>query len=260
MQRPQIYKDYVSDKLYDDHIGLNTTNSTKYFIHPDSSDRFYRNLDTQEPDWHYKNSDKILSYNIDNYGFRNNHAISEVSKNPYIVTVGCSHTMGMGNFFEENYSYQIERITGIPVVNLGLAGSSNEVSFFNLMWLLNNFNHPKVIIFQRTGINRFPIWPDSERLYFAGPWVNTWDDIEFKDLEKFIEMADRFGYNKLRQKMMQVTLQQLCKCFGIKLIFFDLELEILSLTENLDHARDLVHYGPKTHSYLANLLVNQINT
>ena len=193
-------RDQISIRFYKDHVGLNITNSTKHFIYPDSRERFYKNLETQGLNWHYKNTAENFPYDIDQYGFRNNHSLSEVTNSQYIATVGCSHTMGIGISYEETYSHQIERTTGIPVINLGLGGSSNEISFFNIMWLLSNFNRPKVIVFQRTGISRFPIKDGEHRLYFAGPWVGTWSD-EYKDLEKFIEISDRFGYNQIKQKM-----------------------------------------------------------
>ena len=251
-----------SPKLYEDnHVAYDIPNTIVDFHTSDSEELYKSNLRSQPNDWKYRDSLGKLTYEFDDYGFRNHHDLDCISQSPYIITAGCSHTMGTGLYYDETYSQHLENITGIPVYNLGLAASSDEITMLNVIWMLTTFNPPKTIIFQQTGIDRFPIIDEYEfkgRIRFAGSWVDSWLPV-FRDLEKFVEISDRFGYNKLKRIMIELMLKQICNKLEVKIIFFNLTDEVKTRQINYDVARDLIHFGTSTNFNIARLIKEKIN-
>lgn len=233
----------MSIKFHGNRISL-TANTKLNFYGADSKDKFLINKETLGKEWKYYDSGDRLSYEFDEFGFRNQQSLHKLQYNRYIVTVGCSHTMGTGLFHEETYSFQLEQQTGIPVYNMGLGGSSNEVSMFNLMWLLSNFKPPRMIVFQKTGINRFPLIDSrSSSVSFNGPWVSSpWMSSSAEKIKEFIVISDEIDYNNTKQLMLESMLQQITSHYGIELLILP-EVFINNLPSHTSKARELLHGG-----------------
>lgn len=251
----------ASPILFDNHIGF-ARNSVEYFHYHDTKETFIQNLNKQPVDWKYRDSEEKLAYRFDDYGFRNDCNLQEISQGPYIVAAGCSPTMGTGQYFEETYPQHLERLVDIPVYNMGLGAASNEVNIFNVIWLLNNFKPPKAILFQKTAPNRFPIFhlktPHDNEVIFAGPWVTSWIQ-EFHDLEKFMVLSDYYKYTELKNTMWQTILSQMCEKLGVLLIEFDMEEMLSSYGKQPDLARDMGHYGTEFNFHVASVLQDRLN-
>ena len=71
----------------------------------------------------------------------------------YGVAVGCSHTFGSSLNLKDLYHQNLD--TKLPVYNLGVGGSSNQVSIHNLSNLLLNHKKPSFVIFQISSKERF---------------------------------------------------------------------------------------------------------
>ena len=238
--------------FYGNRISLEM-NATFNFYSTDSEERFFANQEKLGESWKYYDSLGQLTYKYDNYGFRNNHSLDSIQHSPYIVTVGCSHTMGAGIHYEDTYSYQLEELTGIPVYNMGLGGSSNEVSFFNLVWLLTNFHPPKLIVFQKAGMDRFPIINEDSVVSFNGPWsviANT-------TLRDFVALADTIEYNKTKFLMIEIMLQQLTAKHGVDL--YIIPRNIPTMPSFTDIARDISHGGRDFNEFLAKFIWSNIS-
>lgn len=219
-------------------------NVTHNFYGGDSEEKFIRNKSMLGESWEYYDSLGKLTYKYDKYGFRNHHSLDDIQHSPYIATVGCSHTMGTSIYYEDTYSCQLEALANIPVYNMGLGGSSNEVSFFNLIWLLTHFRPPKLIVFQETEISRFPLINENSITTPNGPWSSA-----DNNLRDFIVLSDTIGYNKTKSLMLESMLKQLTDKHGIKLcIIPGISSAMPGSTEK---GRDLVHGGKKVNGYVA---------
>lgn len=247
-------------RLYNDHVGTKN-NFVSTFHYSDSKEMFLRNRATQPSDWKYRNSPNYLKYEFDDHGFRNNSSLTEITTRPYIATVGCSHTMGTGLFYEETYSYHLENLTALPVYNMGLAASSNEISALNITWLLNNYAPPSAVVFQKASELRFPVVytedPSDGQLFFVGPWVRKYSSY-YHDLEQMLITADKHGYTVLKDTMSEMIIRQQCDRLGINLIVLDINEELKSYTKDLDFSRDLAHYGNDVHLHIATSLSQKI--
>ena len=245
--------------MYEQHIALDKNGPTKFFTWADSKEIFLTNSKALPSSWRYADSVGKLSYQYDSNGYRNSIELDDIQHDPYVVTIGCSHTKGVGQFYEETYSSHLQNLIKMPVYNMGLGAASNEVSLFNLMWLLNNFKHPKTIVFQKANIDRFPIRnPESPtEMIFIGPWISHNPEY-FSELNQFMVIADKYKYNVLKSNMVEISLKQLCSMLNIELIILDINIEIASYPHEIDLARDQLHYGNDVNQYLANVIYEQM--
>lgn len=143
-------------------IGSNIPNQTYYFESDlpmrkgGSGDnrKDYKNFKKKfGPDWYYYN--KEVSYVMNEKGFRE-RSFNDVDWSNSIVILGDSCVSGTGNTLEDTISKQMEKILdGIPVINLGVSGTSIEFSCFNSLALFNNYPRPKAIVQVWTGLHRY---------------------------------------------------------------------------------------------------------
>lgn len=238
--------------FYGNRISL-AENATFNFYGSDSEEKFFANQAKLGESWKYYDSLGQLTYKYDNYGFRNHHSLDSIQYSPYIVTVGCSHTMGTGIHYEDTYSYQLEDLAGIPVYNMGLGGSSNEVSFFNLVWLLANFHPPKLIVFQKAGMDRFPLINENSVVSFNGPW----SAIDNTTLRDFIVLSDTIEYNKTKFLILESMLQQLTTKHGVEL--YIVPRNIPTMPAFTEFARDIMHGGRDFNEFLAKFIWSNIS-
>lgn len=247
-------------RLYNDHIGAKSK-ALAGFHFSDSKEKFLINRASMPDTWKYKHSGNQLIYAFDEYGFRNNTSLSEITTKPYIATVGCSHTMGSGLFYNETYSYHLESLTAMPVYNMGLSAASNDVSALNITWLLNNSLLPHTIVFQKASELRFPAIftesPEDGQLIFVGPWIGQYSDY-YKDLEQMLVAADKHGYTTLKDTMSEMIIRQQCERLGVNLIVLDVNEEMKSYDKEPDFSRDLIHFGNDVNLYLAETLSKKI--
>jgi hypothetical protein len=241
--------------FYGNRIAL-VENTTFHFYGSDSKEKFFTNRARLGESWKYYDSLVQLTYKSDNYGFRNHHSLDVIQHAPYIVTIGCSHTMGTGIHHEDTYSCHLENLAGIPVYNMGLGGSSNEVRFLNLVWLLTNFNPPKTIVFQQTGMSRFPLISQNKTISFEGPWSAK----DNNDLRDFMILSDTFGYNNTKFLLLEIMLRQLTTKHGVNLYAIPDQISVLRANTSCSElARDLVHSGKDFNEFLAKYIWSNIS-
>lgn len=212
----------------------------------DSEKRLKENTE-KITDWRYADSGGKLTYKTDKYGFRNEFDIDTIGD--YAVALGCSITFGTAQYEHERYTTYLEQKIGMPIYNMGINASNDQVSLHNLLWLLSNFKPPKLIIFQHSGKDRvaMPSVHDENSILLCGPWVSMFNDY-FKDLDPFWTLSDQYLISDLRYRMVKDQLKNACK--NIKLVAFD-GIKLHN-TNQLDYGRDLHHCGPLHNEYMAN--------
>ena len=93
--------------------------------------------------------------------------------------MGCSHVFGVGNPYEDTIGQQIHYRTGIPVINMGVPGGSNDVIFNNAMKMLQEYGKPKKLFILWTYWSRFT---HIQRYYEPNDYGIGWWIVEIFNL------------------------------------------------------------------------------
>ena len=89
-------------ELYNNLLGWSQAGSTTDRCANDTPENLKKNLSKQPADWYYQ--DKEIYYKWNSTGHRCKE-ISDIDLSNYILTIGCSHTVGVGLELEKSYPY-----------------------------------------------------------------------------------------------------------------------------------------------------------
>ena len=185
-----------------------------------------------------------------------------------IISVGCSHTMGVGlpqeDVFHERFAKRLQEHTGRSVVNwnLGVGGSSNDY-ITRTLFLAIPFLNPDLVLVNFTNLSRREYVSVENKFFYFFPNGCPYNDYVRRDIWRhFKELTSPYDdeLNFFRNyKAVEALLSDRCWLFSTR------EPESLdrlnghaNLTNyvgnliNLDTARDKIHAGPKSHEALAN--------
>lgn len=202
----------------------------------DTEELFDRNVRTQSPDWYYRTH--TVRYTNNSEGYRTRE-FKDVKWDEAIVLVGCSNTYGVGLDDSDTVSYQLELLTGLPIVNLGVSGSSMTYALHNSIILREEHPTPRAIVY---------LWPDYGRcVEYNKDTVDNhgpWD----ADRSNFSRVWCGNEYNaKTHAIFIQKNIRLLWKdtaiyegTFASKSVALALNCEYL---DRFDTARDLMHPG-----------------
>jgi hypothetical protein len=187
-----------------------------------------------------------VSYHFNNYGHRSQLDPTTLISNEYILIVGCSHTMGVG-ILESDIYFNKLNLT-LPIYNLGLSGSGNDIICHNIQNFLKQFPSPNKIIIQWTDPNRFNI--KKERV---GSWYSG-------SLSTLLAIGEEEKYWEHLSNILRMYSLENIRLRSIPVIEFGIEFshKVKISTEYkrykwdyADTARDDLHGGPISHSNLA---------
>lgn len=238
------FEDFVKDGLV-----VNFTGS-------DAPELFEKNLKTQPDDWYYRHHK--VKYTLNSLGYRTKQ-FDNIDWENSIVLFGCSFIFGVGVTDEHTIPYFLEQLSGRPVINMGVSGSSIQTTFHNSI-ILNDSKYPtpKVVVNVIPTLSRFIKYEDI-CVQNYGFW-NT------NNLFTSLTSIDEVSSNVLLIK----SIRNLWK---IKTYYYEYTwaLESIDLFNKLDDsfyckplntecslARDLSHCGPKTNLKLATEIYENI--
>ena len=175
----------------------------------DSKENYDKN---PSPNW----AENSLSYKYNNQGFRSREFEIQTD-NPILLTLGCSHTVGVGIPVHDNWPEQLgnKYFPKHLVYNAGLGGAGADTVArlaVNLIPILK----PDIVAILWPSLNRFETYhhgPDKIDTRFNGPWSD--DD----DLRIYFE--DNNSYNNQTKNKIIVKLLQ--KIYNFKLLSIDVE-------------------------------------
>ena len=168
-----------------------------------------------------------------------------------VVVFGCSQVFGIGLEDNETLSSVLSQIIELPVINLGVQGSSISFAMYNNMLLHKNFPKPRAVVNMWTLPDRYPFFKQDGSVENIGGW-------NMRDLLIF-HAPNAFAHATLQ---MMVT-KQLWKdeCPYIESTFFFPTNELLNIELPMlpiDNAKDKMHYGPKTMLVFASKIAKQL--
>jgi hypothetical protein len=165
------------------------------FCPEDTKELFEQNLKTQPDDWYYRTHE--VKYTLNSLGYRTKE-FDDIDWKESIVIFGCSHIFGSGVTDEHTIPYFLEQLSGRPVINMGMGGSSIQTALHNSI-ILNDSKYPtpKVIIYAWTVLSRFQIYEENY-VDFNG----TWNKKEGKN-QRFSNLHNTTPFNLMNIKMIR---------------------------------------------------------
>ena len=146
--------------IYPKHSG------TFEWMQGDNLDTFKLSKKKAGKNWKYLT--KQVTYTVNSSGYRAPEW-NQIDWKNSIVLFGCSCTYGTGVSDDETIAFHLEKLSGRPVINMGVPGGSNSLMIQNGISILEYFEAPYAVA---------NIWSTSDRFRFfekaadhnAGPW------------------------------------------------------------------------------------------
>jgi hypothetical protein len=226
------------------------------FIGTDNEYVYNANLEKMTSDWVYRNTP--VTYTLNSDGYRTDE-FSTIDWRNSIVLFGCSHVFGMGVDDSATLSSQLQRLTGIPVVNMGLGGVSMTHAFYNQLILSEIEPNPLAVVNIWTVIERMcAFMPD--RVINHGHWDLVEEGFdEMKQLEIINYKTTTAATHSYFARLAARNLWKDTKHYECSYISHTAEHLNIPLLVNYDEARDCAHPGVMSHSIAAKQIAQALN-
>ena len=209
------------------------------FLQTDSEELFQK-VKKEHPEQIYQ-----LRYKFNRFGFRCN----EFTETNNAVFLGCSYTFGLATREEYRWTSVLSKIINLEEFNLAVPGSSSDTAFR----LAHNWIpqlKPKMVFFLSTHHPRVEIFNDKGPHTFLPSQEQDIPD-ELKSFYRtWISYDSNFYYNHLKNLL---GIEAICKKNNVKLFHIP-----ISEIQRIDLARDLGHFGDKTHANVAHKFLSLI--
>lgn len=151
------------------------------------------------------NTPWLYSYKRNSFGFRS----SEFSDDIELLTLGCSHTYGVGMPLEFTWPHLASELIGLKnYANLAMPGAS---IFFQVRLLANyikKYGTPKIVLANFPDLNRYETVDDNGNIIY-GSTIDVW----FEDYSKSSAYSHYQGLQALN------FLEAICRSNNIKLVW-----------------------------------------
>jgi hypothetical protein len=202
-----------------------------------------------------------ISYKFNSLGLRMNKEISDVDKD-FMVTFGCSHTVGVGLPLDDTWPSLVSKESGIDYINSAIVGSSiklNAINFFNMLNYVERL--PKAVIFAWPSSTRYCFFHDQKFVFYLPNYITDSETYKkFTDSYKSLLMTD---FNVTESAMYRHMIKTTCNRLGIKYIDFSFDQnDEFTIKEKVaiikpvlpNYARDGSHFGTAFHRLAADLV------
>ena len=192
--------------------------------------------------WAYDN----IVYDYNRLGFRCPD-FRDINWSNSIVVLGCSCTVGIGLAEQDTVTAQIQRLTGVPTINLGISGSAIDHACWNSLILHNHFPRPKALVHLWTQIDRYS--DITKKGIYSYNIHNEFyrAEYEWQERNTFYVKTDRELWRD-KTNYVEATWYKLTA----------MKINIPGI-EQVDYAEDTMHPGKDTMKVMAKLVVEQLN-
>ena len=214
------------------------------FFGKDDEETYLKNVKEQPDSWYYRNNK--IKYTLNSYGYRTKE-FNHIEWQNSIVIFGCSYVFGTGVDDSHTIGSFLQDVSGVPVINLGMGGSSIQFALHNSLMLYKSFGIPKQVVYCFPGISRYMLYQRKH--------------VELKMGSTDQKMMDHvIPFNIINVELIRNLWHN--KCSYYECSFFPTTAEILGcdLYEPIpdDYARDLSHPGITSNKYLANKIYKHL--
>lgn len=212
----------------------------------DTEELYQKNLRTNPADLEQYNwVNRPITYKFNSHGFR---ADEFDSTEPGVMFLGCSHTLGVGLPVESTWTHKVSSSLRLKNYNLGVGGSSNDTAF-RLAYHWIEQLEPSLVVFLSAERTRLELQFVNDQIYDLSVWP-----IGFPTVDNFMKCwysnDTNSNMNYLKNSL---AIKQLCSDRNIKYL-----QEATAAITMIDRARDLQHYGEKTHRCIADMFLNKL--
>jgi|688.fasta_scaffold60062_2 hypothetical protein len=205
----------------------------------DSEERFNNIQGTRHqghPNWRADS----FTYKYNSHGFRSCE-FDLNGMNPIILTLGCSHTVGVGVPQQDNWPEQFGRdyFPDYSVYNAGLGGAGAD-TVARLAVNLIPIIKPSIVAVMWPSLFRFETYENGA--VFNGAWTMEEDNLQYEDNTAY--------NNQTKNKTILQLLQEVYK-FKLLSINWDDTVRTVYNTVAWTKARDGAHFGIDWHRQLA---------
>ena len=253
-------------------LGYHLDNAVIPFSGTDTEELYNRNLieNANNADFAYY-VDNPISYARNSLGHRScEPSFISSTKKHYILVIGDSFTEGTGLHYQDTYGSKLAEKTGLPVYNLGLAGTGNDTILHNLVAWRNFMSQPpKILVIQWTQDYRTASIDTGTKLV-TGTISLEGPDSPTMDAVKFIDAGLNIGAFTTKAMMAEALIRELYKQSEIINVHVPgWETEHYGQhravswrptgNSHIDFARDLQHRGRAGHEELADNILKLFN-
>lgn len=205
----------------------------------DSEERFNNIQGTRhqgDPQWHADS----FSYKYNSNGFRSREFDLD-EMNPVMLTLGCSHTVGVGVPQQHNWPEYLcaKYFPGHVVWNAGLGGASAD-TVARLAVNMIPIIKPAIVAVLWPSLYRFETYENGAVM--NGVWTMEQDNLQYEDNTAY--------NNQTKNKTILDLLQEVYK-FKLLTIDWDHTVQKVYDTVSWSKARDGAHFGIEWHQQIA---------
>lgn len=245
-------------ELTSKHIYQMYANQTLHWLGTDSLELWQKNMQDSERRAHLTkygfDNPQAIVYQMNSHGFR----CKEFDHTDGFITLGCSHTFGIGLPENQAWPSIVSQATGLTAWNLGIGGVGLDTCFRMLYNYIDQLR-PKFVMLLIPDRDRFELHHLDSPKTLLHSYLDPNSEIE--ELKK-IWFADEQN-SQVNQVKNLLAMQQLCAERGIPLIAKPLQSNLigLKLRSYVDHwpsGRDLMHLGYLDHQYCAGKFLEEL--
>ena len=178
----------------------------------------------------------VIEYQINSYGFRCPHPLTDKFKGPKYMAVGCSRTYGTGVLTKHSWPERLGEMLPGKMYNMGVRGGSVETCYRLVKWWLPLIKPNAIFMLVPAPWRRELIFMNRIEVICEGHFLAN-------DVKKLgTGPSDR-----LHQECIIDALHYHCETLGTKLFVITQDWG----KDQADFARDLVHPGPLQHKIWA---------
>ena len=226
-------------------------NNETFHVAGDTKMQYKRNRKRQPDTWYYRH--KTVSYTTNSLGYRTDE-FDCIDFDNSIVALGCSMTFGIGVDNAHTWVNHLEGYLGIPVINLGVPGTSVELATL-LSANLRAVHRPRAIIWCWPPVDRYAEYrsPEQPCITDCVHHYDQWHNLLPK-YKGYNYKTDWRAKNLIHMKKDRLLWSDTAY---VETTFFEYEHldytsdERITNLKLLDRGRDLVHPGILSHNIAA---------
>lgn len=218
------------------------------FFGSDDYDRYQLNLKNQPEDWYYRHNN--VKYTLNSHGYRTKE-FKDIDWKNSIVIFGCSYIFGTGIDDSNTISIFLQNMLNIPVINMGMGGSSIQFALHNSLMLYKKYGTPKAVIYGMPGITRYLLY---QRNYIQSK-------LGYEDTPNNKAIDHLIPFNLINASLIRNLWEDKCKYYEFSM--FPTTAKALGCDSYLpipdDYARDMSHPGIKSNKLIAKKIYKSLN-
>jgi hypothetical protein len=238
-------------------------NKTLNWYPSDTEELYLHNRKKLGKSWQYYNKD--INYLFNDLGYRGPDP-QDIIDNNFFITMGCSHTLGMGVPLNETYSHLLAENLNLKYLNFSTGGGSQNLLWTNTCLLVKNLKFvPRFVVCQWPELERYNSFGKDVHL-IANPHGHFDSHPKLGKLYRALLEEEYYFYNSARTYFETVNI--MWNFLGVKVINFTLCSESKDLfnikyfnpnpSDPKEKARDLHHPGLIHHKEYCDYVLSQL--